>query len=232
MNAVNVKNLIVTKKKITVLDNISFSIKENELCCFLSLDSDSKNALFKALALPNKINNGVIEYFDNIDNSNLEANTLSFMPKKNGTSEHLTVFENLRLMARTRGFSEKEAIELVNEFGIKYDITNRFYDKAKTLSVPLIKKLSFLMTIITDAKIYIFDDPFSNIDVVMKNNFINYLKEIKGKKTIILFTEDAPVAKELADELYIINNNSINHVDKDIELTLLAKMLVDTEVKL
>jgi len=232
MDAVSVKNLIVNKKKITVLDNINLSIKENELCTILSLDNDSKDALFNSLAFPNKKYNDVITYFGNTDNSNLEANTISFMPKKNGTSEHLTVFENLRLMARTRGFSEKEAIELVDNFGLKYDFTNRFFDKAKTLSIPLIKKLSFLMTIITDAPILIFDDPFSNIDIVTKSSFINYFKELKNKKTIILFTEDPNVAKELSDSIYVLKNNTLEPISNEISLEELEKMIVDAEVKL
>lgn len=202
MNAVELININKTYKKTTVFNSFNFKLEENKTAVFLSNDKYKKDILASIISLVLRVDSGTIKYFDEeVSVKDDIYNIVSLMPKRDGLSEHLTVLENLRLMAKTRDFNEEEALNKIKEFGDKYEISSRFDDKAKTLSHSLKKIVSFLMCIITNAKILVLDDPFKDVDEKTKNCLMKYIKEIKGSKTIIIFT-DLEEAKDLADDLY------------------------------
>ena len=173
MYAVELNNLTKAYKKNVVLDSINFKLEENKTAVFLGLDYSGKTTLAEIISLIKNPTSGTIKYFDeNVSTKEDIYNIVSFMPSNEGLSEHLTVFENLRLMARTRDYNEKDAIDKIKELGVKYNIDSRFDDKVKTLSKSLKKLLSFLMCIITDAPILVLDEPFSEIDVKMRKDLV------------------------------------------------------------
>ncbi len=228
MDALVINNLNKVNKKQSVLESLDLVVEENKLVVFLSSDEIKRCSLIRILGLSDYKFTGSIKFFDQ-DITALDKNTISYMPGNDGLSEHLTVFENMRLMAKIRGFKEKEAIELVNSFGEKYSLKNRFYDKVKTLSLSLKKLVSFVMTIISDSKVMILNDPFKNIDIEMRNKLIGYIEELKGSKTIIMSTELPECAKVLADELYIIKDKLIK-ADTNLSSDELLNIMLNREV--
>lgn len=205
MNAVELINVNKTIKKTTVFDSFSFKLEENKTAVFLSSNYKKLDTLARIVSLVLKMDSGTIKYFDKeVDVKHSIYNIVNFMPLKDGFSEHLTVFENLRLMARTRDYNEVDAIKKINEYGEKYNIKSRFDDKTKTLSVSLKKLVSFLMCIITDAKVLVLDNPFRGVDDNTKKDLFKYIKELKENKTIIILT-DLEEAKELADDVYVLD---------------------------
>ena len=205
MNAVELINVNKTIKKTTVFDSFSFKLEENKTAVFLSSNYKKLDTLARIISLVLKADSGTIKYYDKEVNVKQPIyNEVSFMPLKDGLSEHLTVFENIRLMARTRDYNEVDAIKRINEIGEKYNIKSRFDDKAKTLSVSLKKLVSFLMCIITDAKILVLNNPFRGVDDNTKNDLLKYIKELKDNKTIIILT-DLEEAKSLADDVYVLD---------------------------
>lgn len=231
MYAVELENLTKAYKKNVVLDSINFKLEENKTAVFLGLDYSGKTTLTEIISLIKAPTSGTIKYFnEEVSTKDEIYNVISFMPSSEGLSEHLTVFENLRLMARTRDYNDKEAMDKIKELGIKYDIDSRFDDKVKTLSKSLKKLVSFLMCLITDARVLVLDEPFKDIDVKMRKNLIKYIKELKGSKTIIITTELPDIALELNEELYILKNKRIEKIN-NIELNELENYLLDAEVK-
>ena len=232
MYAVKLNNITKAYKKNVVLDSVSFKLEENKTAVFLGLDYSGKTTLAEIISLIKNPTSGTIEYFDKeISTKDEIYNVVSFMPSTDGLSEHLTVFENLRLMARTRDYNDKEALDKIKELGVKYNLDSRFDDKVKTLSKSLKKLLSFLMCIITNAPILVLDEPFSDIDVKMRKNLVKYIKELKDSKTIIITTELPDIAIDLDADIYLLKNKKIEQLDKSISFNEVEQLLLDLEVK-
>ncbi len=231
MDALRVENLTKVYKKKVVLDSISFSIDNNKTTVILGLDKSGKSTLTKILGLIKKPNSGSIYYFDNLKvASDNYTNDVALMPEEVGLSEHLTVFENIQVMALTRHFKTKGIKELVIEYMKKYDLYDRYDDKVKTLSISLKKLLSFVITLITDRKVIILDEPFKDVDIQTKRKMIEYIKELKGIKTFIITTEMPDVAIELADNLLILEDSKIKKLDSYSDSKALENRLLNGEV--
>ena len=145
-------------------------------------------------------------------------NDVSYMPEELGLSEHLTVFENLHVMALTRHFKTKGVKELTIEYLKKYGLYDRFDDKLLTLSTSIKKLLSFVITLISDSKVIILDEPFKDIDLPTKRKMMDYIKELKNIKTFIITTEMPDVVKELSDKTFILENGKIIEVEENSDL--------------
>ena len=233
MPALRVEDITKSYKKKIVLNSISFCLEENKTLVFLGLEDSGKTTLTKILGLISKPDSGSIYYFDEErtpkDNDNSDC---SLMPDLLGLSEHLTVFENLLLMAESRHIKAKGAKDLVIEYMQKYDLMDRYYDKVKTLSISLKKIVSFVLTLLADTKVLILDEPFKDMDLVSKKRLMEYVSELKNIKTIIITTEDPTIAQSLADELYLIEDGSIKKQDDFSSLEELEnKLLKKREVR-
>ena len=221
MDAVKVSNLTKIYHKKTVINSISFNLELNKCAIFLGMDNSGKTTLVNMLAKAVRPSSGSIDYSDN---------TFNFMPEEDGLSEHLTVYENLYLMARAYHYSKEEANDLIKEYATKFDLLERYDDKVKTLSVSIKKLVSFILLLITKSDILILDEPLKNVDIKTKRLILSSLEELKGKKTIILTTELAEVAKDLADELFLLKDGSINKIDNLIVTMELENKLINAEV--
>ena len=228
MNALRVENITKSYKKKIVLNSISFCLEENKTLVFLGLDNSGKTTLAKILGLISKPDSGNIYYFDEERTPSTNDNSdVSLMPDLLGLSEHLTVFENLLLMAESRHIKAKGAKDLVIEYMQKYDLMDRYYDKVKTLSISLKKIVSFVLSLLSDTKVLILDEPFKDVDIKAKKRLMEYINELKRIKTIIITTEDPTIAQALADEVYLIEDASIKRQDDFSNIEKLESLLLD-----
>lgn len=229
MNALRVENITKSYKKKIVLNSISFCLEENKTHVILGLDNSGKTTLTKILGLITKPDSGSVYYYDEEKTPlNNDDSYVSLMPDALGLSDHLTVFENLLLMAESRHIKAKGAKELVNEYMQKYDLMDRYYDKVKTLSVSLKKIVSFVLSVLADTKVLVLDEPFKDVDIKCKKRLIEYINELKQIKTIIITTEDPQIAYTLSNELYLLEDGNIKKLDnvssvEELESTLLNK---------
>ena len=219
MDALVVNNLTKIYHKKVVINSISFNVSENTTVVFLGMDDSGKTTLINMLANILKRSSGEITY----------NKTYNFMPNALGLSEHLTVFENLYIMAKACGFKRDEAKEIIDRLSNKYNIMERYDDKVKTLSVSIKRIVSFVMMLLNNPEIIFLDEPIKNVDVKVRRIILDSLKELKKEKTIIITSELPDVALELADDLYILNNGSIKKIDTNISVSDLEKQLIDRE---
>lgn len=220
MEAVIVKDLIKKYHKVTVINSLNLSVEDKKCTVILGMDGSGKTTLINLLAENIRKTSGEITY----------NSSYSFMPDAEGLSEHLTVYENLYLMAVASGYLKEDAKKIIDEYANKFNITERYDDKVKTLSVSLKKLVSYILLLVMNTDIFLLDEPFKGIDVKIKRVMLDNLKELKNKKTIILTTELVDIAKELSDDLYILKDGVLEKIDKDKELLELENKLLNAEV--
>jgi len=109
---------------------------------------------------------------------------------------------NMRYFGGLRGgFDEELAIKLAQEL----EIADSLDKKISAYSLGMNKKLILLISVINNAEILIFDEPFRGLDVKSVNWFKNYLLELKKKGCMILISSHIQEDIEtLSDEVLVL----------------------------
>ncbi len=194
------------KATIRAVDDVSFTIQENELFGLLGVNGAGKSTLIQMIAGLMKPTDGHIVCFDKDSYQDMEEvkKMINVSFQETAIAEKLTVYENLLFMAEIYGAKKEAAIQKVNtmieEFGLQ-DVQKQL---AKTLSGGYQRRLSIAMALITAPKILILDEPTLGLDVLARRELWHIIEKLKQKMTIILTTHYLEEAESLCDRIAIM----------------------------
>ena len=192
------KNIIVQPQNNVVLNDISFALNEGNHLLITGASGSGKTTLAKALA--NKIfYKGSIAfnthqpkiilveqhyYFKTLSNTS----EFYYQQRYNSfdSNDAQTVFEELQ-----KNSADKNAIDaLLNQLNLMY----RKHDSLLHLSSGEHKRFQLVKAFLQDADIYIFDHPFTGLDINSRNTLRNLINAKASSSTIIIIAdaEDAP----------------------------------------
>lgn len=128
---------------------------------------------------------------------------------------------NLRYFGGLRGeFDEETAQQLAEQLNIAENLNQR----VSSYSLGMGKKLLLLISLMNDADVLIFDEPFRGIDAKSVAWFRNYLLNLKKKGKLILVSSHVQEDIEtLCDEVYVLSNGKFTD---SFDLTDSAQILI------
>ena len=185
------------------VDNLSFEVKEGEIFGLLGENGAGKTTTFRMilnLLEPSSgsitLNNKIIDY--------RVTDKIGYLTEERSLLLKLTVKELIHYYASLKSMSpdkiDRELDYYLDRFGIK-EYKNK---KIKELSKGNAQKIQFISSIIHKPKLLILDEPFSGLDPINTNLFIEVIKELKEQGTIIIFSSHQMNNVELFCEKLII----------------------------
>ena len=200
-----VKNVSKSYGDFKAVDNLSFEVKEGEIFGLLGANGAGKTTTFRMimnLLTPDEgtitLNNKKIDY-DVTDE-------IGFLTEERSLLLKLTV-KDLMIYYGTLKSMKKENIEKNLKYWLKkFDIENYENKKIKELSKGNQQKVQFISSVIHEPKLLILDEPFSGLDPINVDMFINAINELKEKGTIIIFSSHQMNNVELFCEKLLILN--------------------------
>jgi ABC-2 type transport system ATP-binding protein len=118
----------------------------------------------------------------------------------------MKVSEQAIYLAQLKGMDSKEADKRLRHWFIKFGIQNWWDKKVEELSKGMQQKIQFIVTVIHEPKLLIFDEPFSGFDPINVNLLKNEILELREKGATILFsTHNMASVEELCDNIMLIN---------------------------
>lgn len=209
------KTYELEEESLTVLKDVSVTIKEGEFVAILGPSGSGKSTLMHILGLLDHPTSGKI-VVDGVDISTLNDDQISqlrsefvgFVFQQFNLINKLTILENVLLptiYARKKlDYDPKErAMELLERFGIgsKADsFPNKIsggQQQRVAIARALIMKPSFILA----------DEPTGNLDTKTGDTILNLLQELnkKDKMTVIIVTHEADVAKRAKRQIKVID---------------------------
>jgi alpha-glucoside transport system ATP-binding protein len=141
---------------------------------------------------------------------------------------HMTVRENMQFALKIAKKSKEEMDERVNAAAAKLQLTEYLDRLPKALSGGQRQRVAIGRSIVRDPKVYLFDEPLSNLDAALRvatRIEIAQLKEQMPDSTMIYVTHDQVEAMTLATRIVVLDalkNNggkySIGQVGTPLEL--------------
>lgn len=204
----------ITKKfgNFVALDDVSFTVADNECFALLGFNGAGKTTLINILTTVFAPTQGtaVINGFD-IRKDALEIKKLvNISPQEIAVAKHLTVRENLELIADLYAVPDKKAA--IEQVLSEFDLTEKSDSLAKKLSGGQSKRLSIALAVITQPKILFLDEPTLGLDVKARKKLWELIERLKNKMTVFLTTHYLEEVERLTDKIAVISRGKIKAV--------------------
>jgi NitT/TauT family transport system ATP-binding protein len=193
------------QKYITVLDNVSFNVDDDEFICILGPSGCGKSTLLKMLAGLESIDEGIIS----IDGKEVEGpNPDRGMVFQDYALFHwLTVEKNISFGLELKGVPQNIYKKQVDEY-IKL-VGLQGFEKAypHQLSGGMKQRVAIARALIMQPKVMLMDEPFSALDAFTRMSMQEELMNLWQKQhfTCIFVTHDIEEAVYMADKIVVMN---------------------------
>ena len=133
---------------------------------------------------------------------------------------HMTVYENMSFGLRLKKFPKQEIKERVEAAAQILDITNLLERRPKALSGGQRQRVAMGRAIVRNPKVFLFDEPLSNLDAKLRVQMRTEIKKVHQKvtTTTIYVTHDQVEAMTLADRVVVMNFGRIEQIGPPNEL--------------
>ena len=190
-------------KRVLNISNVEFN--QGNIYAIVGKNGVGKTTFFKTLT--NIITNYSGYVFINGENVKQNSQILSNVGIVLDDMElykNRTGMFNLQYFGGLRGgFDERRAFELAKEL----EIDSALEQKVSQYSLGMNKKLILLISLMNDAKILIFDEPFRGLDAKSVEWFRDYLLNLKKENRMILISSHIQEDIEaLADKVLVLMN--------------------------
>ena len=215
-NIIEVKNLAYSFFKRRQIDDITFSVKENEIFGFLGPNGAGKTTTINIICtLLSKTSGEVTLCGHNVARErNKIRNCIGMVFQEPSLDDRLTALENLyfhgllynipRSALRERS---EEVLEMVN-------LTSRKKSLVMTYSGGMKRRLEIARGLLHYPKILFLDEPTLGLDPQTRNKIWDYVIKLKKSKSITIFlTSHYMEETEICDRIAVIDKGKIIALD-------------------
>lgn len=205
MNFLEIKDVNKTYETKQVLHYISISVPKQSIYGLLGPNGAGKTTLIRILNQITMPDSGQI-FLDGKPLSKDDIANIGYLPEERGLYKKMKVSEQAIYLAQLKGMDKQEADKRLRHWFIKFGIQNWWNKKVEELSKGMQQKIQFIVTVIHEPKLLIFDEPFSGFDPINVNLLKNEILELREKGATILFsTHNMASVEELCDNIMLIN---------------------------
>ncbi|MCL6217631.1 ABC transporter ATP-binding protein [Zunongwangia pacifica] len=192
----------------TALNNVSITIPKGSVFGLLGPNGAGKTTFIRIINQITMPDEGRV-YLDGKPLHPEDIQHIGYLPEERGLYKSMKVGEQALYLARLKGLSKAEAKERLKYWFEKLEITGWWDKKIQELSKGMAQKVQFVITVLHNPKLLIFDEPFSGFDPVNANIIKREILELKEKGATILFsTHRMESVEELCDYMALINKSN------------------------
>lgn len=137
-----------------------------------------------------------------------DVHRIGYLPEERGLYKKMKVGEQAIYLARLKGLSRNDAIKKLKYWFEKFEIQAWWDKKVEELSKGMQQKIQFVVTVLHEPKLLIFDEPFSGFDPINANILKQEIIAQKEKGATILFsTHNMGSVEEICDHITLINKS-------------------------
>ncbi len=188
------------------LDGVSISVNKGSIYGLLGPNGAGKTSLIRIINQIIAPDKGEL-FFNGKKLKSNDIYNIGYLPEERGLYKKMKVGEQAVYLARLKGLTKQEAVKKLNYWFEKFEIINWWNRKVEELSKGMQQKIQFIVTILHEPELLIFDEPFSGFDPINTNLLKAEILNLKNKGTTIIFsTHNMESVEELCDDITLINN--------------------------
>jgi ABC-2 type transport system ATP-binding protein len=205
MSLFEARNITKQFGTFTALDNVSISVPEKCIYGLLGPNGAGKTTLIRIINQITGPDAGEL-FLNGQKLKPGDVQQIGYLPEERGLYKKMKVGEQALYFAQLKGLSKAEAMRRLKYWFKKLDIVDWWGKKTEELSKGMQQKVQFVITILHEPKLIIFDEPFTGFDPVNANTIKNEILFLRERgATIIFSTHNMGSVEELCDNITLIN---------------------------
>lgn len=201
------ENVTRTYEDKIALDNFNIKIPKGSIYGILGPNGAGKTTFIRIINQITKPDSGTI-YFNGEPLQPKHISHIGYMPEERGLYKNMKIGEQAIYLAQLKGMNKTEAKARLEYWFDKLKIEKWWNKKLSELSKGMAQKIQFVVTVLHNPELLIFDEPFSGFDPVNANLIRDEILELKEKGTTILFSSHRMESvEELCDYVALIHNS-------------------------
>ncbi len=206
MSLLSTENVIKKYANHLALDKVSISVEEGHIFGLLGPNGAGKTSLIRIINQITAPDEGKVYFKGNVL-SLKDISQIGYLPEERGLYKKMKIGEQAIYLAQLKGMPKHEAVEKLKSWFRKFEIQDWWNKKVEELSKGMQQKIQFIVTIVHEPKLLIFDEPFSGFDPINANLLKSEILNLKAAgSTIIFSTHNMSSVEELCDEIALISN--------------------------
>jgi multiple sugar transport system ATP-binding protein len=221
MTALALKNIHKQYGEVVTIKGIDLQVEPEEFIVLVGPSGCGKSTLLRMIAGLEDITSGELT-IDNVRMNEVEADArgLAMVFQSYALYPHMTVADNMGFALKMAGVPKLERARKVLEAAKVLQLENLLERTPKQLSGGQRQRVAIGRAIVRHPKIFLFDEPLSNLDASLRVQMRIELAELhrKLRATMVYVTHDQTEAMTLADRIVVLRDGVIEQVGTPLEL--------------
>ena len=193
----------------TALDGVSIEVPEGKIFGLLGPNGAGKTTLIRIINHITAPDSGSVTF----DGHSLRADDvyrIGYLPEERGLYKKMKVGEQAIYLARLKGMETQAAKRKLKEWFEKFEIMPWWDKKLEELSKGMQQKVQFIITVLHNPPLLIFDEPFSGFDPLNAELLKTEILQLRDEGHTILFsTHNMASVEEICDSIALINHSKV-----------------------
>lgn len=212
-NYIEVKNFSFSyDSKNKIIDDVSFSLCEDDILIIIGPSGDGKTTLLKLMAGLLYEDDGDI-FIDGKSQKEIKPcdRKISYLFQNTSLYSSFTIYQNLMMGLKNQKMDDYSKNQLIQNYLHIFKITKFINLKPNVLSNGERQKVAIAKCLLSNDNLYLLDEPFSSLDINSKKDILMAIKAIfkEKKKPIIIVSHDFSDVKDIGSKLLVINKGKV-----------------------
>jgi ABC-2 type transport system ATP-binding protein len=217
MNFLETKEVVKQFTNHCALNGVSICVPRGEIFGLLGPNGAGKTTLIRIINRITPPDSGEV-FIDGRPYRPSDIGRIGYLPEERGLYKKMKVGEQAVYLARLKGLSTAEAKRRLMQWFEKFGIVAWWNRKLEELSKGMQQKVQFIVTVVHEPELLIFDEPFSGFDPVNTEQIKQEIMNLKNAgRTIIFSTHNMASVEEICDNIALIDKSEVvlsGHIDE------------------
>ena len=207
-NLLEIRNVVKRYGDYTALNNVSINIPKGSVFGLLGPNGAGKTSLIRIINQITMPDSGEV-ILDGEKLSPHHIENIGYLPEERGLYKSMKVGEQALYLAQLKGMTKSEAKKRLKYWFDKFEISSWWDKKLEELSKGMAQKVQFIVTVLHQPKLLIFDEPFSGFDPINAELIAKEILQLRDEgSTIIFSTHRMESVEEMCDEIALIHKSN------------------------
>jgi multiple sugar transport system ATP-binding protein len=221
MAAIQIQHVSRKFGSFTAVDDVSMDIRDREVVTVVGPSGCGKSTLLRIIAGLDQASSGEI-FIDGqpVNDVPTRLRNIAMVFQSYALYPHMTCYENMALNLRMKKLSAVEIARRVRETAKTLEVEDLLEKRPKELSGGQRQRIDVARALIREPRAFLFDEPLSNLDALLRERVRHELKELfhKVRATVVYVTHDQVEALTLADRVVVLDRGRIQQIGTPDEL--------------